>query len=109
MTSCVRLLLQAQMFLPDLRRGEDAHERRRRRRLLDRRTSAGLFALDQADDTGHLEAELARRVNGLDGRSAGGADIVHDHDLCALLAEAFDALLHAVGLFRLAHEETVDV
>ena len=56
----------------------------------------------------YLEAELAGGFDGLDGGSAGGADVVHDHHRSAFFLKAFNALSRAVGLFLLAHQEAMD-
>ncbi len=45
---------------------EDRNKWRRSRGFLDRRTSARLFALDQACGADHLESELARGLDRLD-------------------------------------------
>ena len=58
-------------------------------------------------DSSYIEAKVTRRLNGLNGRRAGGTDIVHDDHARAFFAKAFDALARAVLLFGLTHQESV--
>src|SRR5579859_5288689 len=67
--------------------------------------SVGLFALHQADCAHNIEAKGPRRLDGLDDGVAGGANVIHDKNLGALLAKALDLLLGAVDLFRLTHDK----
>src|SRR5262249_12538633 len=92
----------------DVRCFENGDERSRRRGLLDSSAPARLFALPQADDADHLEPAGARSFDGLYGRGAGGADVVHDDGARALATEPFDALPGPVPLFRLPHQEAMD-
>ena len=97
------------MHFPHIIRGEDRHERRWRSSLLHVRTAVGFFALYQAHHTDHFESELARGFDGLNGRSSGGANVVHDHHARALFAKAFDPLAGAVLLLGLPHQKAVDL
>src|SRR6266576_428159 len=96
------------MFLAHVVRCEYGHERSRGRRLLHTGTPLRLFALDSANYADDLKSKFARRLDCLNRRSPGCADIVHDHHARALLSEALDALSCTVLLLGLAHEEAVE-
>jgi len=46
--------------------------------------------------------------DGIDGGSAGGTDVIHNHHACAFTAEAFDAAAGAVGLLGLADQKALE-
>ena len=70
-------------------------------------TAVGFLALHDADDGDNFHAGLVCGLDGVDGRGAGGADVVHDHDARAFPAESFDATTGAVGLFGFADKKAM--
>ena len=95
------------MLFSNLIRGEDRDKRRRRSSLFNVGAAVSILALHQAHDSDDFESESAGGLDRVDGRAAGGANIVNDDDGRARLAEALNALSGAVLLFRLADEKTV--
>src|SRR2546430_17506264 len=95
------------MLFPYFGCGKDRDEIRGRGGFLYIRSTMVILAFDQAHHADHFETVFGGRFDGLHGGGSGGANIVHDHDLRALLAEAFYALAGAVLLFRLTHQEAV--
>jgi len=92
----------------DLGGGEEAEKGRTLCGCLDRRAAVGLFTLDQADHGGNAHSRLAGGFDGVDGRGAGGAHVIHDDHARASTAEALDAAAGAVRLLGLAHEEALE-
>ena len=88
--------------------GVEPKKRRAFRSSFDGGPSVGFFAFHDANDSGNCHAGFASGFNRVDGRSAGGADVVDDHHARAFAAEAFDAASGAVRLFCFAHQEAVD-
>src|SRR4051812_18979885 len=89
----------------------DRRERlvRRRDRRADRLGAAGQ-AVEDRDDADDLVARLADRVDRLDGRAAGGHDVLDDETAVARLEQRpLDPALEAVLLEVLAHEERLDL
>src|ERR1035437_1025525 len=80
--------------------GEQRDELRRGSSFLDVGATSRFLAFHQAKHAGDLKSELTRRLNGLDGRSPRGADVIHDDHPRRLLPKTFDALGHAVGFLR---------
>ena len=76
--------------------------------LLDRRTTACLFALYQTQYANDLKSEFVGSFDCLNCGSSRGADIIHDHHPRAFLAKTFDTLARAVLLFAFAYQETVN-
>src|SRR5689334_14028228 len=81
---------QPEMLLAHVPRCKDADETRGRGSLFDVGAALRLLALDQAHHSGNFESKLARGFDRLHRGRAGGADVVDDHYLGALLAEALD-------------------
>ena len=69
---------------------------------------SGLFTLYQTRHPNNFEPKLAGGLNGLDGRAAGGANVIYNDHACALLLKAFNTLAHAMSFFGFAHQEAVD-
>src|ERR1035441_4217312 len=86
---------------------EQRDELRRSRSFFYVGATARFLAFHQAKHAGDLKSELTRRLNGLDGRSPRGADVIHDDHPRRLLPKTFDALGHAVGFLRFAHQKTM--
>ena len=84
---------------------EQCYEWCRTGRLLNMGPSPGFLPFHQAEHAGDLKTELARYLDGLDGRRSRGADVVDDHHARRLLAEALDALARAMRLFCFAHQK----
>src|SRR5437016_11207856 len=105
----ILMLAHAQMLLADLVGGEQADEGHAGSGLFDVGAAAGFFALHQAEHANNVEAKFARRSDGLNRGGAGSANVIHDEDFGAFFAEALNALLHAVGLIRLAHQEAIEL
>src|SRR5580765_8418111 len=76
--------------------------------LLYRRSAPGLQSLYQAGDAYDVKAKIPRGFNGLNGRAARSADVIHNHHARAFLLKAFHAATHAVRFLRFAHEKTVN-
>src|SRR6266404_2726467 len=70
--------------------------------------ATGLQSFNQASYSGNVEAEFTRSFYGLDGGTAGGADIVNDDHASAFFLKAFHAAAHAVRFFRFTHQEAMD-
>src|SRR5438067_823144 len=102
-------LFDTQVFFPHLSGGEDADELRSLGGLLNLRTPACLLPLNQTNHAGDLKAEFARRLDCLDRRRPGRADIINNHNPRAALSKAFDALPCAVLLLSLADDESVNI
>src|ERR1017187_625933 len=87
--------------------GEQRDELRRGGGFLDVDATSRFLALHQAQHTGDLKSKLTRSVNGLDGRSPRGADVIdYDHPR-RLLPKTFNALAHAVRFLPFAHQKTM--
>src|SRR5215831_6388885 len=71
-------------------------------------TTVRLFALHQAHHSHDLKTVLCRSLDGLHGRTASRADIIHDHNARILAAETLNALTGPVLLLSLAHQEPVN-
>src|SRR5262245_33327836 len=65
------------------------------------------LALDEAHDRNHLKAKVAGGLNGLDGGSAGSANVIDDDNTRAFSAKAFDALTGSMLFFALANQKAV--
>ena len=98
----------ADVFGANLDCGEQAQEWRALRGSFDGGAAIGFFAFDDADDGGNDHAGFARGFDRVDGGSAGGADVIDNHDARAFAAEAFDAAAGAVRLLRFADEKAVE-
>jgi hypothetical protein len=99
--------LQAQMLGADVVGGEESNERSGMRCGFDS-WATSLLTVNQAVDAVDYHAGIARRLNGCDGGTAGGADIIHDYDVSAGTNEAFNFAPGAMGLLRLADKEGVN-
>src|SRR5438270_10717650 len=104
----LRALLQFQMRGLYIIRRKYTDEWRRRCDLFHRRPTASFETLNQTSDAHDVEAEFARRFNGLDRRSAGGTDVIHDHHAGAFFLKALYAATHAMGLLCFAHKKTMN-
>src|SRR5438128_3564799 len=89
-------------------RSKDTDEWRWRGGSLHGGASTGLQSFNQASYSGNVEAEFTRCLYGLDGGTAGGADIVDDDHASAFFLKAFHAAAHAVRFFRFTHQEAMD-
>ncbi len=89
--------------------GEEREKRRSRCGSFHGGAAIHLLAIHQAEHADNFHARLARGLDRVDGGTPRGADIIHNYNARAGLAEAFDAAACAVGLFGLADEETVDI
>ncbi len=69
------------------------------------RLGAALLAVDDRDDGGDFETSLLGAPNRLEGRAAGGDDVLEDDDARALGDVVLDAALGAVVLRFLADQE----
>ena len=67
-----------QMFLPHIVVREQTDERGWECGFFNRIASVSFLPLHQAQDPDHFKAGFARRLNRIDGGSAGGANIVND-------------------------------
>jgi len=100
-------LLQGDVSGADVGGGEDGEERHAWNGGFDV-CSTALFAVYQTEDAGYVHACLAGGFDGGNGGAAGGADVVHDNNVCAGFEEAFDAAACAVSFFCFADEEAMD-
>ncbi len=66
-----------------------------------------LLTIHQAEYADDFHSSLARGLQRVDGGTSRGADIIHNYNARAGLAEAFDAAACAVGLFGLAHQKAM--
>src|SRR2546423_6676709 len=72
------------------------------------RASTGFFALHQAGHSGDLESKITGGLDRLNRRGAGGANVVHNHNTSALLAESFDSLPGSVLFLLLTYKKAVN-
>ena len=86
---------------------EEAEEGNTVRGLFHCGAAVGFFALDNADYGGNRHACLAGSFDRVDGRGAGGADVVDDHYASAGAAETLNASPGAMGLLSLAHQKAM--
>src|ERR1051326_277077 len=73
-----------------------------------RGTATGFQSFNQAGHTRDVEAEFTSGFYGLDGGTAGSADIIDNHHASAFFLKAFHAPTHAVRFFRFTHQEAMD-
>ncbi len=101
------LALPANVVCADLVGSEEPQKGSAGGGSFDGRTAVGIFALNDANDCGHPHAGLLRSFNGVDGGTAGRADVIDNNHAGAFAAESFDAAASAVSLLCLADEESV--
>ena len=98
-----------QVLLPYVAGLKDRDERRRRGCFLDIGTAFRLFAFYQTHHADDFESKLTRRLDGLNGGSAGRANIVDNDDPGAFLPKAFDPLARAMLLLGLPDQKSVQL
>ena len=96
------------MDCPDIRSGEERQKRRVMGSSLDGGVAILLLAIDKAKNTDDLHIGSPGGLNGLNGGSAGGADVINNDDARTRLAESFHAAASAVGLLGFADQESMD-
>jgi hypothetical protein len=99
--------LLSQMLGADIESREE-REKGSVRRGLHSGPTLGLFAFDDTNHGGDNHVRISSGFNGIDGRRAGRADIVYNHDASAFAMKAFDAAACAMSLFRFANKEPVE-
>lgn len=93
---------------PHIRSGKERQKRRVLGSSLDRGAAILLLAIDKAKNTDDLHIDSTGGLNGLNGGSAGGADVINNDDARTRLAESFHASASAVGLLGFADQESMD-
>jgi hypothetical protein len=83
-------------------------EGRRGSSPLDIRSTASVFAFQETKRTNNFKFSTARGLNSLDGRSAGCANVIHNHNPSAFAPETLNTLASAVLFLSLAHQEGLD-
>src|SRR5262245_31416387 len=92
----------------DLAGLKDGDKWRRSRGFFHGGASTSFLAFHQAGGADHLEAKVARSLNGLNGGTARGAHVVHDDPVRAPFLEAFNTPAQSLGLLRLAHQKAMN-
>src|SRR5437868_14760229 len=105
---CIRHSFILQHVLPPHIGGrEDGNKRSWRGSLFHSGAASSFLALNQTHDSLDGESEFACRFNRLNCGSPGGANIIHNHYRCTLLAKALDTLPGTMLLFGFADQKTI--
>src|SRR5581483_11598092 len=97
------------MFRTYVIRSEHGNKSRWRRSLLHVDTATGFLPFNQAHYAHYFESEFAGSLNGLDGRTSGSTDIIHNHHARCFFAETFDPLTGAVLLLGFANQKSIQL